>query len=539
MSKLPDPIRSGLQRGWKVLGGPHGAVPETLTCDVAIIGSGAGAGITAELLTRAGLSVVIVEEGPLRSSSDFRQRESEAYPQLYQESAGRKTEDKAISILQGRCVGGSTTVNWTSSFRTPPATLAYWEQYFGLKDYNEQALEPYFEQAERRLNVSSWQVPPNENNELLRSGAVKLGIPVESIRRNVQGCWNLGSCGMGCPTNAKQSMLVTTIPFALDHGATLLVETRVEKLVIEGGRVTAMQCIAVKPNAAPVESGKIATTIVAKHFVLAGGAINSPALLMRSKAPDPHKRLGTRTFLHPVAITTAVMKDTVAAWTGAPQSIYSDHFLHTQPVDGPIGFKLEVAPLHPVFFGANLPGFGEKQAELFRQYPHANVMLALMRDGFHDQSVGGTVELRDDGSPLLDYPISDYVLDGARRSMLAMAQIQFEAGATMVYPGHELAGGTSTWAATKAAIEALPMKPLLTKIGSAHVMGGCGLGGDDKLGVTRPDGVHWQLENLSIHDGSLFPTSIGANPQLSIYGNVNRLAQGLAKRLSGKDVLLA
>jgi choline dehydrogenase-like flavoprotein len=153
--------------------------------------------------------------------------------------------------------------------------------------------------------------------------------------------------------------------------------------------------------------------------------------------------------------------------------------------------------------------------------------------------VGGTVELRDDGSPLLDYPISDYVLDGARRSMLAMAQIQFEAGATMVYPGHELAGGTSTWAATKAAIEALPMKPLLTKIGSAHVMGGCGLGGDDKLGVTRPDGVHWQLENLSIHDGSLFPTSIGANPQLSIYGNVNRLAQGLAKRLSGKDVLLA
>lgn len=173
MSKLPDPIRSGLQRGWKVLGGPHGAAPQTIACDVAIIGSGAGAGITAELLTRAGLSVVIVEEGPLRSSSDFRQRESEAYPQLYQESAGRKTEDKAISILQGRCVGGSTTVNWTSSFRTPPATLAYWEQYFGLKDYNEQALEPYFEQAERRLNVSSWQVPPNENNELLRSGAVK------------------------------------------------------------------------------------------------------------------------------------------------------------------------------------------------------------------------------------------------------------------------------------------------------------------------------------------------------------------------------
>ena len=539
MTNIIDPIAAGLQRGWKVLGGKHGALPERITCDVAIIGSGAGAGITAELLTKAGLNVVIVEEGQLKSSTDFKQKEPEAYASLYQENAGRKTKDKGITILQGRSVGGTTTVNWTSSFHTPPDTLKFWQDKFGLKDYTTETLAPYFQQAQTRLNISPWATSPNENNELLRRGAAKLGIKAEVIPRNVKGCYNLGSCGMGCPTNAKQSMLVTTIPFALDHGATLLVETRVEKLVIEGGRVTAMQCIAVKPNAAPVESGKIATTIVAKHFVLAGGAINSPALLMRSKAPDPHKRLGTRTFLHPVAITTAVMKDTVAAWTGAPQSIYSDHFLHTQPVYGPIGFKLEVAPLHPVFFGANLPGFGEKQAELFRQYPHANVMLALMRDGFHDQSVGGTVELRDDGSPLLDYPISDYVLDGARRSMLAMAQIQFEAGATMVYPGHELAGGTSTWAATKAAIEALPMKPLLTKIGSAHVMGGCGLGGDDKLGVTRPDGVHWQLENLSIHDGSLFPTSIGANPQLSIYGNVNRLAQGLAKRLSGKDVLLA
>jgi choline dehydrogenase-like flavoprotein len=233
------------------------------------------------------------------------------------------------------------------------------------------------------------------------------------------------------------------------------------------------------------------------------------------------------------------MNDTVAGWAGAPQTIYSDHLLHTQAVDGPIGIKLEVAPLHPVFFGANLPGFGEKQAALYRQYPHANVMLALMRDGFHEGAAGGKVELQGNGSPLLDYPLTDYVLEGARRSMLAMAQIQFEAGATLVYPGHEMAEGTSTWAATKAAIEALPMKPLLTKIGSAHVMGGCGLAGDEKLGVTRPDGQHWQIENLSVHDGSIFPTSIGANPQLSIYGNVNRLAQGLAKRLSGTDVALA
>ena len=142
MSQLNDPIKDGLQRGWKVVGGALGAVPEKIVCDVAIIGSGAGAGITAELLARAGLQVVIIEEGPLKSSRDFNQLESEAYPSLYQESAARKTEDKAINILQGRCVGGSTTVNWTSSFRTPATTLQFWQQHFGLSDYTEAALAP-------------------------------------------------------------------------------------------------------------------------------------------------------------------------------------------------------------------------------------------------------------------------------------------------------------------------------------------------------------------------------------------------------------
>ena len=539
MSNIPDPIQDGLKRGWKVLGGRHGQVPASLACDVVIIGSGAGAGITAELLVKAGLSIIIVEEGPLRSSSSFNQREPEAYASLYQEGAGRKTKDKGITILQGRSVGGSTTINWTSSFRTPDDTLRHWQDRFGLTEYSRQALAPYFEQVEARLNIAPWEVTPNENNELLRRGASRLGIKTNVIPRNVKGCYNLGSCGMGCPVNAKQSMLVTTIPFALDQGATLLVENRVERMTIIDGRITSLQCMAVKANAAPIDPAQTATRIVARHYVLAGGAINSPALLIRSDAPDPYLNLGRRTFLHPVAISTAVMKNTVAGWTGAPQSIYSDHFLHTQPVTGPIGYKLEVAPLHPVFFGANLPGFGEKQAELFRQYPQANVMLALMRDGFHDQAAGGKVELLADGSPLLDYPLTDHVLEGARRAMLSMAQIQFEAGANIVYPGHEMAVGTRTWAATRAAIEALPMKPLLTKIGSAHVMGGCGMAHAERMGVSRPDGQHWQIENLSIHDGSIFPTSIGANPQLSIYGIVNRLAQGLVKRLTGSDVTLA
>jgi choline dehydrogenase-like flavoprotein len=539
MSSLNDPIRDGLKRGWKILGGPHGALPSKMTCDVAIIGSGAGAGITAELLTKAGLKVIIIEEGPLKSSTDFNQKEAEAYPSLYQESAARKTQDKAINILQGRCVGGSTTVNWTSSFRTPTDTLQYWQERFGLASYTNDALAPYFQQAETRLNIGPWLTPPNENNDLLRRGAAKLGIPAAAIARNVKGCWNLGSCGMGCPTNAKQSMLVTTIPAALDKGAILLVETRAHKFELANGKVTGVQCFASKPGVAPAESAQAAIQIIAKHYVLSAGAINSAALLLRSQAPDPHGRLGSRTFLHPSLLSVAVMPQKVEGWSGAPQTIYTDHFLGTQPIDGPLGFKLEAPPLHPLIFATTTPGMGEQQAKLLRTFPNAHVLIALLRDGFHEQAAGGQVGLRSDGSATLDYPLNDFVMDGARKALLAMAEIQFAAGAQEVLPAHEMALHYTTWAQAKSAIAALPMKPLLTKVASAHVMGGCGMAGGEAMGVTRPDGQHWQIDNLSIHDGSIFPTSIGANPQLSIYGVVNRLAQGLAKRLTGEQVALA
>ena len=541
MRSFQDPIKDGLARGWNVSGGPFEQPAATINCDVAIIGSGAGAGITAELLTKAGLRVVMVEEGPLRSSSDFHQKESEAYPQLYQESAARKTEDKAITILQGRCVGGSTTVNWTSSFRTPSDTLQFWQDKFGLKDYSVDALSPYFEQAERRLNIGPWLTPPNENNDLLRSGAAKLGIPALAIARNVKGCWNLGSCGMGCPTNAKQSMLVTTIPAALDRGAQLLVETRAERFELANGRIAALLCsFAVSNTTADQEKqARAATKIVASHYVLAGGAINSPALLLRSGAADPHGNLGQRTFLHPVVMSSGVFEQKVEAWQGAPQTIYSDYFLQTQAIDGPIGYKLEAPPLHPVIFASTVPGMGQSQHDLLKAFPHSHTLLALMRDGFHEQSPGGRVKLRSDNSPVLDYPLTDFVMNGARRALLSMMEIQFAAGASKVLPIHEMATTYTSWGQARDAVKALPMKPLLTKIVSAHVMGGCGLAGTAKLGVTRPDGVHWQINNLSIHDGSLFPTSIGANPQLSVYGVVNRLAQGLVQRLTRQQVQLA
>ncbi len=122
----------------------------------------------------------------------------------------------------------------------------------------------------------------------------------------------------------------------------------------------------------------------AATFVVSGGAIGSPALLIRSKAPDPHGVLGKRTFLHPTVVSAALMPERVDGYSGAPQSIYSDHFLDLPP-DGPLGYKLEAPPLHPILVATTLPGHGVAHADWMRQLSHMHVLIALMRDGFTRQ----------------------------------------------------------------------------------------------------------------------------------------------------------
>src|SRR5690606_36171719 len=207
-------------------------------------------------------------------------REGVSYPALYQELAARKTHDKSISILQGRAVGGGTTVNWTTCFRTPEKTLAYWRDKFGL----EFDLDQHFKAAEEFISVTEWDVPPNQNNSVLELGMHRLGRDFGRIKRNVRGCYNLGYCGVGCPTGAKQSQLVTGIPKALSHGAILATRFRALYLKHHKGRVQYLEAINM-PGLGNT-TGEIRLNIFAEHFIVAAGAIGTPALLLRSQVED-------------------------------------------------------------------------------------------------------------------------------------------------------------------------------------------------------------------------------------------------------------
>lgn len=528
---LTDRIAQGLEAGWKVTDATTLTDNQTHEADVVIVGTGAGGGTTAEILAKSGLSVILVEEGRLYYQKDFTMDEHSAYASLYQEGMSRTTRDGAIAILQGRCVGGSTTVNWTSSFRTPDQTLTYWAENFGLENLSPEAMAPWFEGREQRHTVAPWQTPPNVNNDILRQGCEQLGYSWQTIPRNVKGCWNLGYCGVGCPTNAKQGALMTTIPGALDHQARLFHGLRAERLVMNQDRIDHLQASAMATDG--ITPSGVTVTLKARHFVVAASAIGSPGLLLRSDIPDPHARIGKRSFIHPVNATIAQMPEQVDPFYGAPQSIYSDEFNFRHGVNGPAGFKLEVPPLHPGMSAGVVPGHGQEQVDAMASLPWTQSVIALMRDGFHPESPGGTVTLRDDGSPVLDYPITDYLWQGLRQAYLAMAEVQFAAGASRVRLVHLDSDWYTSWAEARAAINSIAMEPHRVRLFTAHQMGGCGMGQDPQASVVNGFGEHHQVSNLSIHDASVFPTSIGANPQLSIYALAARNSARLAGKLRG------
>ena len=498
-----------------------------LSADVIIVGTGAGGGFAAEVLSAAGYSVLMLEAGGYFKAEHFSQNEGIAFPMLYQAAGAQRTADQQIGVLQGMAVGGTTVVNWTTCFRTPDQTLQHWAAAHGLRQSSSAQMRPWFERVEQRLGIGDWSsFPPNQNNAALARGCAALGIEYASMQRNVRGCANTGLCGLGCPINAKQSMLVTTIPQALKDGARLVYHARAQRLIMEGRRAVGVEALALDARSIHPTGRKI--TLRGRHVVLAAGAIRTPGLLMRSGIEDAAGLTGTRTFLHPVNGTVAVMPEPVRGAYGAPQSIYSDAFLW--PQDARIGYKLETTPMQPISALALFDkSMGPQHAGIAKHFNNLHSQIALMRDGFDPRAAGGTVQLDDAGDEILDYPITDYLRAGFAEAMAQMTRIQFAAGARKVLPFAITAPEFESQAQVEQWLEAGGGQEQL--FGSAHVMGGCQMGPDPQHAVVDEFGNHHQADGVSVIDGSIFPTSIGANPQVSIYGFALRAATALAEQL--------
>lgn len=486
-----------------------------VSCDVCVVGSGAGGGILAHALVERGLSVVMLEEGPYATRRDFDMQEATAYPRFYQELGNRTTDDQSICILQGRTVGGGTTVNWCASFRPPDAVLELWKQRHGVEGLSPETLAPHFDWIEQRLNMVEWpEELLNRNNRILWEGLGKAGYARSLVKRNVKACANLGYCGLGCPTDAKLSTLVTVIPDAVERGMTLYANTFAERIETNGRKAVAVHAQVLHPDTDKPTG--IRVTVRPKAVAVCGGAINSPALLLRSEL-EGRGNVGKRLFLHPVVASSALFDEPVEAYYGAPLAVVSTEF--SKRGKGKVGFVLETPPIHPMLAATVFGGFGANHQSMIEQLSRTQAIIAIAADGILDEDEGGTVSLRKGARNRyhVNYPLRDFHWEALRLAQKEMARLQFAAGARQVATLHTRPLVLKS-AEEIDLLDAAPYAPLELKVVTAHQMGGCAMGRDAESSVVDSTLRYHDADNLFVVDGSAFPTGLGINPMETILG---------------------
>ena len=208
---------------------------KTLTCDVLVIGSGAGGGVVAGELSAAGYDVMVVEKGDYYAEKDFDGNELNATETMLEKFGSLTTHDTSMVVLAGKLLGGGTTINWSASFRTPDHVLSEWANEYGVTDANTDVWQNSLDAVWTRSNVNCDESHLNGNNTVLERGLKKLGYHVDTIPRNVKGCEDCGFCNYGCSFGAKQSTLKTYLQDAYERGSRIVVRATVKRVMHENG----------------------------------------------------------------------------------------------------------------------------------------------------------------------------------------------------------------------------------------------------------------------------------------------------------------
>ncbi len=478
--------------------------PLDLEADAVVIGSGAGGASVADVLTRAGLSVVVIEEGGHVPASAASPRASEAFPQSWRcggltGALGRPP----IAYAEGRCVGGGTEINSAIAQRVAPELLAEWAQRYAIADFGVAAIDAYLDRAEATVNASATKGPLGAPSDILQRGAEALGWRTTELKRGQRDCRGENRCALVCPNAAKQSMAVTLLPQAIARGARLLAHTRIDRLVAKGGRI-----VEIRGRAAGPLGETLPVRVRAGLVFCCAGAIHTPALLLRSGLK---RNIGRTLRMHPTIKAAARFAEPVDAHLSRLPLVAVTEFMPDMRIGGSF--------FTPALFSLSLAEDWSRRKRLMPDWRNFGSYYGMIRP----KGKGSIRTLPFAREPLVTYALEPEDRRNLRIALTRLGEAMFAAGATQVLPsitGHP--GWRDPGELLREADQDLPAAANLMTI---HLFSSCPPG--ERADATALDsfGRVRGVENLFVADASQIPEAPGVNPQMLVMAMAFRTAE--------------
>jgi glycine/D-amino acid oxidase-like deaminating enzyme len=495
----------------RVIKGQTLTADQDVEADAAVIGTGAGGAVVAKELAERGFAVAVFEEGDYHKRDEFRGHTLSLQRKLFRDmGATFALGNTGIMIPLGRNVGGSTTVNAGTCFRTPERVLGAWRQRFGLTDLTPELMNGCFERVEGVLRVALAQdAHLGGIARVIARGCDALGWKHGALLRNAPDCEGSGVCMFGCPTDAKRSTNVSYIPMALKAGAVLYTGARVERLLTRDGRAVGLQART---------AGGALLRVRARATVVACGALLTPVLLMRNRLCGASGQLGRNLSLHPCAGAGALFEEPIRGWNAIPQG-YSIYEFADQ------GIRFEGAFMPPDLGAAMLPFFGRRLVEVIEQYDRFASFGFMIEDRSR-----GRVRVGPGGRPLITYLVGDEDVGLLKRGLEALSRVFFAAGARTVFPFvagfDELRSDADLERLLRARLRARDFD-----LSAFHPLGTARMGVSPTTSVVGQDLEAHDVRGLYVCDGSVVPSALGVNPQVTIMALATHGADRIARAL--------
>ncbi|KAI8060184.1 hypothetical protein BC940DRAFT_337793 [Gongronella butleri] len=516
-------------------------IPQNI--DVIVIGSGAGGGVVAAKLAKAGKKVMVIEKGPYYHESDFILRESE-WRRNFEGDMSILNEEGTMNFVAGSLIGGGTSINYSASLRLPHWARDEWAKQ-GLPYFASEKFTKDLDTVCDRIGVTTEGIRLTGSNKVLKEGCEKLGYHVQLIPQNSGGepheChWCMG----GCADGVKNGSMNTWLRDAVEHGALIRDRTTVTKVLIENGRAVGVAIFD--------HSTKTAHEIKAPRVIVSAGTLHSPGILRRSGLKN--QQIGKNLRIHPCIATVGIFPEVQDVYKGTMMTTYTDAVSNW---DGDhYGAKVEGMSYHAGMGATMNPWHGPLDHKAtMAKYRYTVPLLTVSRDKdsagsvFYegDGDLNGPVLHPDKGYRVrINYQMSKHDMHSVVLGIVASCNILVAAGAREVrtmqnnVPPFEFSDDEQIYVDNprfKAWLDMVERAGPPTISSTPHQMGTCRMGPTPRTSVIQPTGETWETKGLYVADASVFPCASGVNPMVTIMAIASNIADNVISSLDASAKL--